>query len=1286
MGPGGRGSLLVSALAVAAAAGITQPAGASWTAPARAVPRLPPAPDWVSSSPWAPQRPASCGPLDGDPNVATSGQLPQATGTFPWPAKPASVADPKDFSAYDHTASGFPPVRPANWSAGGGDWKLTSARTAVPVVNDNPQELCGVEGGSVDRAWQVTTGRPTTVIAVLDSGIEWCDPAVVDKVALNAGALPLPEDAHGLSKPALRAMGRRFADADPWDLDGSGVLNAAQYASDPRVLAVARVYGGLFCATANGPYPAQPDLVSPMDLIRAFGTPTLPGPGGSSLPNPWYRPRQSPAGFTEAIAGWNFVDNDNDPYDSVHFDHGTGEAQDSSGAANTLAQEVGACPNCMVLPVRVGDSFITSGNLFAEGVLFAVDSGASVVQEALGTYDDTEVATQAVGYAEAHGVPVVASAADEEAEHHNLPALLDHTIVVNSVTRDTSFSPPSYLYLNGCTNYGANIAVSVESSSCSSEATGKAAGVAGLIESAAQDAVAAGRLRPYPGLRSATGRPVALSVDELRQLMTMSASPVDFATPAPPNGPADNYAVSAPGVPLATTTRFPSHAGLNPYFGWGRLDAARALGWVAQAKVPPEAEIDAPSWFQVLAPGQHLAVSGTVGTRRGESWRYQVDVAVGDAPLPGDWHLVACGQGQGVRRGLLARVSLQQVARLFPPGSSFNGGPVGPGGAPEPDRFSFSVRVVAQATSGPSQGMVGVDQRAEFLHADPGLLPGFPKRLGESLDAPATLAPLGPGGTNVLLVASAGGTIHALEPDGHELAGWPVRTAPLDYHRGEEAFASGQVSAVPRGEVVGGVAVGDLRRADGGDPDVVACDLSGACYAWDRSGRLLPGFPVRTNPMFSGPQVANAQNRVLPGVFAAPALADLSGRGQLDVVAAAMDRHVYVWGPNGAPVPGWPVLVVDYSKVASVDPRTDQVGFSATAGAEQGTKLMDTPAVGDLSGRGGRPDLVVGSNEEYAGPPDADLGSGLLATFLALSGQLAHSANGRLYAVYPDGRLHGPSPSAAFLPGWPAALVDFVPGLLPNVGDGVVASPALAPGPGGAPVVAAMSTAGPAYLLDPQGSSALGTGPSGLPRVMGSGEPGPLASSTGPLATSVPALGDPVLAPLGPAGLALVAPAASLGRLLDQSEPADQVPHDAQVDAWDAATGGFEPGFPQVAGDLEFLAQPIVARVAGPARGPYVVAASATYDLRALDAEGREAPGFPKFTGGWAVNSASQGRFGALPDQVLALGTREGYLFVWRTPTPACSSPGPWPRQHHDLWNTSDLAGGPPGRPCRPPR
>ncbi|MHB8220284.1 MAG: S8/S53 family peptidase, partial [Acidimicrobiales bacterium] len=1280
----GRGGWLRPAVtAGTAVALVVAPMALAGAAGNRAAPdQLPPAPQWVSSSPYTPHRPSSCTTPTATSltDKPTAGQPATSTGSVPWPAAPAGT-NPTDYAAYLHTTTTTPPVRPSNWDMSGGTWKLSSARTnpsGDPALAKNPQELCGVMGGSVDTAWQTTTGQPSTLLAVTDSGIEWCDPGIVDKIYVNPAALPPPENAAGKTKSALQKAGTTFTDSTPYDLKDTGVVNAAQYGTDPRVKAVARDYGSLFCGSATrGPYPAQPTLVSPMDLIRTFGTPTLP----DGTPNPYFENRQSPAGFTEAISGWNFVNNNNNPFDDVHYDHGTGEAEDSTGAANTLTKEVGACPSCMVLPVRVGDSFVTSGNMFAQGVLFAVDSGATVVQEALGTVNVTKTAQQAVAYAEAHGVPVVASAADEEASHHNLPSSLAHTIVVNSVTKDTTVKPPSYLYLNGCTNYGPNIAVSVESASCSSEATGKASGIVGLAESAAANAMAAGTLTAYPGLTSVTGKPVALSVNEIRQLVTMSASAVDFRTATSTGkGKADNYTVATgPYSSLGVkTTRYASHAGFNQYFGYGRINAAAIVTWIAHGQIPPQAQITSPTWFGTDNPGGSLQVSGTVGTpgSLATGWQYQVDVGVGATPSPGSWHLVATGTGTGVVTKTLADIPLSDVAALFPAGTDFTGGSVGPGGTPQPDRFTFSVRVVVRATGGPTKGLIGVSRRAEYLHQGQSTLAGFPQHFASSLDGAPKLAPIGPGGTNVLLVPTSGGSIYALEPGGGELPGWPVHTDPLAYHATEPAFSSGAVTAVPRGEIIGGLAVGDLADATGPSLDVVACDLSGRCYAWNAQGQLLPGYPVRNNPTFSGPSAAaNQDNRVLPGIAAAPALADLTGNGTLDVVAASEDRHVYAWGPTGQPVPGWPVLVVNPSKVTSVNPTTNQVTFLPTTHVNQGTKLMDTPAIGNLGGSG-PPDVVVGSSQEYTGPANAALTS----TLSLLAGSLS-SANATVFAIYPDGTLH-PSTAAkappgtdpqAFLPGWPAGIADLEPGLLPDVADGVVASPALAQ-VNGQLDVGVMSAAGPAYVLTPSGASALGNGPTGRPRVMTASTPGPGSNSTGLLNTSIPALGAPVFAPLGAGapGTSLVAPALTVGKTLDEGAPANQTPHQNQVDAWNASTGAFDAGFPQQMNTLQFLVSPIVADVAGGST-PYVVEGSATSDLRALDAQGQEAPGFPKFTGGWMVNSPVYGPFGSLATQVLAAGTRTGTLFVWQTTTPATASCGPWPEAHHDLWNTGNL-------------
>src|SRR5256885_6661532 len=89
-------------------------------------------------------------------------------------------------------------------------------------------------------------------------------------------------------------------------------------------------------------------------------------------------------------------------------------------------------------------------------------------------------------------MPVMASAADEVSWHHIFPGPYVHTILVNAIADfGVPTEPNSWLFLNGCTNFAGNLSVSVSATSCSSEATGRSSGIAGLIVSAGRDAAAA---------------------------------------------------------------------------------------------------------------------------------------------------------------------------------------------------------------------------------------------------------------------------------------------------------------------------------------------------------------------------------------------------------------------------------------------------------------------------------------------------------------------------------------------------------------------------------------------------------------------------------------------------------------------------------------------------------------------------------------------------------------------------------------------------------------------------
>ncbi|MEM9194684.1 MAG: alkaline serine protease, partial [Myxococcota bacterium] len=77
------------------------------------------------------------------------------------------------------------------------------------------------------------------------------------------------------------------------------------------------------------------------------------------------------------------------------------------------------------------------------------------------------------------------------------------------------------------------------------------------------------------------------------------------------------------------------------------------------------------------------------------------------------------------------------------------------------------------------------------------------------------------------------------------------------------------------------------------------------------------------------------------------------------------------------------------------------------------------------------------------------------------------------------------------------------------------------------------------------------------------------------------------------------------------------------------------------------------------------------YYVRAWDACGREAEGFPKFTGGWITSSVALGDIDGDGLIEAVVSTRNGYLFAWNTNGPA-DGVHPWPEYRHDNHNTGN--------------
>ena len=151
------------------------------------------------------------------------------------------------------------------------------------------------------------------------------------------------------------------------------------------------------------------------------------------------------------------------------------------------------------MPLRVGDSFVADGNNFAQAVLYGVDSGVLVIQEALGALNQTYLGAPGRGVRlrprrggdrlrRGRGRPAPQLAFQLSA--HDRRQL---------VTKYDTFTPtPSYLQFNGCTNFSTKVTLAIPSTSCSSDATGVGSGLAGLIYSAAMNARDAGDLDDHP--------------------------------------------------------------------------------------------------------------------------------------------------------------------------------------------------------------------------------------------------------------------------------------------------------------------------------------------------------------------------------------------------------------------------------------------------------------------------------------------------------------------------------------------------------------------------------------------------------------------------------------------------------------------------------------------------------------------------------------------------------------------------------------------------------------------
>ncbi|UCG57711.1 MAG: S8 family serine peptidase [Phycisphaerales bacterium] len=209
-------------------------------------------------------------------------------------------------------------------------------------------------------------------------------------------------------------------------------------------------FGGIQMESAWDETTGEGVVVAILDTGIAFEIPSE-GPTDPNSTDPNSCNEQAPdLAQTCFMTGYDFVNNDDHPYDDSSPGHGTHVAGTVAQSTNNTIGTAGVAPQVCLMPVKVLDN--TGAGTYADvadGIVWATQRGAHVINLGLGGSEPSLTLENAVAYAWTNGAVVVAAAGNDRTDTVSYPAAYNNYVIAVGATRYDE--TPAY-YSNGGPN------------------------------------------------------------------------------------------------------------------------------------------------------------------------------------------------------------------------------------------------------------------------------------------------------------------------------------------------------------------------------------------------------------------------------------------------------------------------------------------------------------------------------------------------------------------------------------------------------------------------------------------------------------------------------------------------------------------------------------------------------------------------------------------------------------------------------------------------------------------